>query len=160
MVFYRFQSKEYNITKESQSFGWCYDSLEEAMEEDISMCQKSYAQAVYETLEELKKVVGENSDIYKTVLKKSWWNLVENHNMPHHAAQMGVSCFADPEDLIRYFNERLGFCPDSEKDNYYILKFEGAYLEEGCDGEDVAEFEREIERISIDDFEKMFGQEA
>jgi hypothetical protein len=140
MEFYRFQMKSYEVNKNSQSYGWAYDNLEEAMVEDISMCQKNAAQAVNDTIEELEKMVGKDSEIYKNIVKKSWWNLVENYDMEHHNAQMGISCYTDPDDLYNYFcNERFGFCPGGSEDEYYILHFEGRWLETGCDGEDIAE---------------------
>lgn len=164
MAYIRLQSKEYEINENSMSFEWGFESLEYAMYEDISN-QWISLENTPEHLKEVRDELSEmeldwdniNPDEAKR-LRELWkeyvgWGMV----LP------GVSAFdfddeqEAAENLLEYFQERD---EESLSDSHYVLIFEGSeHFSEGHNGEEVVNWERDIERVPVKEFFNRYGLE-
>ncbi|OSA73629.1 hypothetical protein B2H86_14885 [Clostridium botulinum] len=137
MIFYRLQSDDYEITSEHISFNCNFDTLEEAIREDI-MESKVILEVLLKS-QELKKI----------------WGDYKNSNRVYGWVEPGTCCYRSPEDLYNFFGSYFLEIEDNMND--YILIFEGEFIDYGSEGEDCAKFIKEVERISVLEFEKRFN---
>lgn len=164
MTFYRLQSTEYDITSGSRSFNTCYDSLDEAMEEDIKVWIIGY-----ETDEhwiDLDDYAIENTNVFErynnTTDYEALWNELINEGYEPIRVHKGISCYEEDrkEELIEYFEYHRPYNSESildaygDPEDYYVLVFEGKHVGCGTDDEDLAVYHKEIKKMNLEDFMK------
>lgn len=165
-VYIRLQSKYYEVNETTKSFEWGFgNNVWEAMEEEISIGmepimwaeqrnnREEYLYEKYLALDEMER----GSDEWKQAVE-DLWNEVGTKTM----VLPGVSCYRfDGQEaeaarqLYEYFAERSP--EDLESDEYYVLVFEGNDAGVvGHNGEDVAVWVRDIERVPTKEFFARF----
>lgn len=147
-MYYRLQCEHYNVTPETKSIPWKYESIHEAMYDDLD---EHFGINIEEIID------GRYNIENNTELIERLWNEkvqeAENNGTIYDMrlyVERGVSCFSDPKQLIEYFEEEGR---DSlEEQSGYILVFDGYWVGYGLDDEDIVQFTKEIERIDIEEF--------
>ncbi|HEY5587715.1 MAG TPA: hypothetical protein VIK86_02030 [Candidatus Paceibacterota bacterium] len=137
MIFYRSQSESYNIDENSISFNCNFNTLEEAMTEDIT---EFYNELELEEFKQLLKIKN----------LKEIWEQCKKENKTQGWVEPAICCFSKPQNLIEYYYDY--FTDDFDFSNEYILIFEGEFIDYGSEGEDCAIFIKEIERMSVEEF--------
>lgn len=165
-VYIRLQSKKYDVNEKTRSFEWsCGNNMWEAMEGEISIAmipivdamhrnkREEYLYEKYLALDEMEY----GSDEWKQAVEELW-NEIGQGSM----VLPGVSCYRydgreaeAARQLYEYFAERAP--EDLESDEYYVLIFEGRDTwVVGHNGEDVAVWVRDIERVPTKEFFARF----
>lgn len=145
MKLYRLQSEKYNIDSTSRSYVWGYESWFHAALED---CQE---------FEQLQGIQVEGNE---QLIEKTWYELLESTftqiSWYRTKAENGVSCFQTLEELYKYFfadEERISmdfYC------NNYILEFEGEADYYGHDNEIIAQYQKELGRMTVSEMVEKF----
>ena len=165
----RLQSKAYEINENSRSFEWdllsieyaMYDALQNMIEAETDPYEFTVAQHHQELADELDEMELDWDNIDPAESKR----LAELYEewRPQSLILDGVSCyeFEDEEEaakeLYEYFKLRN---PEALENGYYVLIFEGEGLSvEGHNGEDVAKWVRDIERVPVKEFFARYGIE-
>lgn len=137
-IFFRVQQRAYEITPESVSWPWLWKSLEEAKQGEID---RALEYIVDDELIEEIEAIEDLDERWETALEKAGLET---------GIKNGVSCFEDPEKLVDYFESRGGV----DEEIAYVLIFKGRFVEVGEDGEDIARFVEEVERVEWSDFKE------
>ncbi|HPM00066.1 MAG TPA: hypothetical protein PLS45_09295 [Bacillota bacterium] len=146
MKLHRLQSEKYNIDENSRSFVWGYENWYEAALEDLKE----------HNLTDIEQVDGNEKDI-----ERIWIEAHENEGFPgwyRTKAENGISCFQTLEELYRYFFTDEG---RSEMDFYcdrYVLIFEGTPQYYGLDDEIIARYEKEVDRMTVEEMVRRCEQ--
>ncbi|TCS80365.1 hypothetical protein [Tepidibacillus fermentans] len=156
MKFIRLQSKKYEINENSKSFEWGFPDLHAAMHEDISFVSEQYEGIPNHQFNKKfeNMLFAEDKETENKLLEELWEEYVG-----WGMALPGVSCYRFEEGkeneaakkLYDYFLQRD---PEAlESDEYYVLIFEGdEFFSKGHNGEEVAVFRKEIERVETKEF--------
>lgn len=165
-VYIRLQSKHYEVNEKTKSFEWgCGSNMWEAMEGEISFAMEPIMMAEQRTrreeqlyekylaLDELER----GSDEWKEAIEELWNEIGRGSTV-----LPGVSCYRydgreaeAARQLYEYFTKRAP--EDLESDEYYVLIFEGIDTwVVGHNGEDVAVWVRDIERVPTKEFFARF----
>jgi len=131
-TYYRLQSNKYDVTPDTKVTIWACNNEIDAMKRD---CERWGIECNNDNTEDI-------------------WNQAIAEGREGYYRLPGVSCTELPEELIEYFD-----CEDRdslEQQSGYILIFEGEWQQLGTDGEDVVKFEREINRITIEEFLSIY----
>lgn len=171
-TFVRIQSYSYDVDENTRSFHRMYGNgssdMYSAMVEEIGYMIEPIQDAQLSGWE-IGEVQQSQLERYSKILnEKATKEEIEGlHNELGGGVTLpGVSCFEvvdgdmkeAAERLLDYF-ERI--IPDELQSNdHYVLIFEGELQDqEGHDGEDVAKWKRDIERVEIYDFFTRYGLE-
>lgn len=168
--FIRLQSEAYEINENSRSFEWDLLSIEYAMYDAlINMIEQESDPIEFTTAPHHQELIDELDQ-----MELNWDNMNEEESkrlaelyeewQPHGLILDGVSCynFENEEEAARelyeYFKLRN---PKALESGHYVLIFEGEELySNGHNGEDVAKWVRDIERVSVKDFFARYGLEV
>ncbi|AXM89734.1 hypothetical protein B379_11595 [Anoxybacillus ayderensis G10] len=165
MKYIRLQSKKYEINENSKSFEWGFADLHDAMMQDIGFKVEPYIEfedydhPIYKQYEAITN--EEDEEVQKRMIEEFW----EQH-CGWGVALPGVSCyrFEGEENyaarkLYEYFKQRDPAALNS--DEYYVLIFEGdeCFLK-GHNGEEVAVFKKEVERVETKKFFDRYLMDA
>lgn len=168
--FIRLQSEKYDINENSRSFEWGLGTIEYAMYDAltnmIDMQIDPYTGELNPRFQELRDELYEMELDWDNMNPEESKRLAELYDewKPPSLILDGVSCYSFENEqeaakkLFDYFELRN---PDALKDeHYYILIFEGEELPyKGHNGEDVAVWLRDIERVPTREFFARYGIE-
>ena len=146
MKFYRLHDKDYDLKTDWKSYCYRYGYLEAAMLADM---KEEWELEDAEEIEE-KYFDGVLTD---ADIQKIWLEKVDNGFKPFNA-HPGASCFSDKRELAEYIEEQ----PYYRNGDFDVIEFEGEYVMDGMDGEEIAEVKKVIRRISIEEFLKEFEE--
>lgn len=168
--FIRLQSEAYEINENSKSFEWDLESIEyamyDALQNMIDMERDPYSFDLPKELEELADELDEMELDWDNMDPSESKRLEELYDewQPQSLILDGVSCyeFEDEEKaakgLYEYFKLRN---EDALSNGHYVLIFEGEkQFSEGHNGEDVAVWKKDIERVPVKDFFARYGLEV
>lgn len=168
--FIRLQSEKYEINENSRSFEWDLESIEYAMYDaltnmiDTERDPHTYAIAPHH--EDLRDELYEMELDWDNMDPEESKRLAELYDewKPQSLILEGVSCYdfeneqEAAKELYEYFKLRN---PEALKNGHYVLIFEGedTFLE-GHNGENVAKWIRDIERVPVKEFFARYGIEV
>lgn len=168
--FIRLQSEKYEINENSRSFEWDLLSIEyamyDALQNMIEMARDPYDYSIAPHHKELSDELDEMELDWDNMDPEESKRLAELFDewQPRSLILEGVSCYEFEEDeeeaakeLYEYFKLRN---PEALENGHYVLIFEGedTFLE-GHNGENVAKWIRDIERVPTKEFFARYGIE-
>lgn len=158
-VYFRYQSKNYDLNENSRSYSWSNDTLREAQEEDLKRWSTYNDEDIV-----IQYNVNELKDMSDSEIQELWDKYEEDCEMADEfndigrQSEKGISCYENIEDLQKYWEQE-----ERNSTGMYLLVFEGEWLCYGRDGEDIVKFEKEIKRVygvDIDEYiEKIITNE-
>src|SRR5690625_2964869 len=158
----RLQKKAYDINENTRSFEWGFGNgesdMHEAMKEEISILVEPLTDLDIEgllhahqkeQLERANDIDNASEEEIEALYEELGGTMVLN----------GVSCYENDEDgaeeLLSYFEERS---PEAlESNDFYVLIFEGEDEGEGHNGENVARWQKDVERVETKEFFARYG---
>ena len=158
-VYFRYQSKNYDLNENSRSYSWSNDTLREAQEEDLKRWSTYNDEDIV-----IQYNVNELKDMSDSEIQELWDKYEEDCEMADEfndigrQSEKGISCYENIEDLQKYWEQE-----ERNSTGMYLLVFEGEWQCYGRDGEDIVKFEKEIKRVygvDIDEYiEKIIKNE-
>lgn len=166
----RLQSKAYEINEHSKSFWWEFISIEYAMYDALTnMVEMERDPVTFKVAEHHRGLIDELIEMeldWDNINPEESKRLAEIYDewQPKSLILDGVSCFEFEEDEEKAVNELYEYFklrnPKALEKGHYILVFEGEGLPyDGHNGEDVAKWVRDIERVPVKEFFARYGIE-
>jgi len=167
--FIRLQSEKYDINENSRSFEWGLESIEYAMYDAltnmIDMQIDPYTGELNPRFKELRDELYEMELDWDNMNPEESKRLAELYDewKPQSLILEGISCYdfeneqEAARELYEYFKLRN---PEALENGHYVLIFEGEELPyKGHNGEDVARWIRDVERVPTKEFFARYGIE-
>ena len=105
-VYFRYQSKNYDLNENSRSYSWSNDTLREAQEEDLKRWSTYNDEDIV-----IQYNVNELKDMSDSEIQELWDKYEEDCEMADEfndigrQSEKGISCYENIEDLQKYWEQ-------------------------------------------------------